>query len=635
MALRPPARTVRIDHDATGAIITLGDHSPVMVCRESGRVFALAPLTYPPGLPQGSGPAALVAARHEVVGYVGRAGERRDAAAWLADGAVRAVRLVTAAGGQGKTRFAWEVAREAAACGWQVLIARHQLDGGLLPTRDETTVPVPGEPVGVLVVVDYADRWARADLLELLSRPEATGGKLRLLLLGRSDVFWPTLALTVSRAGVGVSERVLPALPDDGVTRAAMFDAAVTVFAVSAVAGGRVDPGTVARPDLSAEGFALTLAVQVAALVAVLQAVERAAGASHGSDVGVLDDPAAVSRELLVREVDHWQKLRERHPDPVTVSTRVMARAVLIATLTRGLPSGAAVGLLGELGVGADAQTVVDEHGQCYPVLGHGHVLDPLYPDRLGEDFIAALVPGAPETAADGLSLEFLADPAAVGIVETLTRAERDAVVRIPAWTILVEVARRWPHVAATVLPWIHRDPALLVGCGGTVIARAATVATLGPALPALGALLDATIGAGVHLTLDPGAVVVQEQLVTRAGRDNDPVRHANALITLGVRLASVGRRPEALHAAEESAALYRELAVGNRDAYLPDLAASVNNLAVHLAELGRRPEALHAAEEAATLYRELDERQPGLFEQRRERNAYVIEILRGRDTPA
>jgi hypothetical protein len=41
-------------------------------------------------------------------------------------------------------------------------------------------------------------------------------------------------------------------------------------------------------------------------------------------------------------------------------------------------------------------------------------------------------------------------------------------------------------------------------------------------------------------------------------------------------------------------------------DAYLPNLAMSVNNLPVDLTEAGRRAEALAAAQEAVELYREL-----------------------------
>jgi len=57
-----------------------------------------------------------------------------------------------------------------------------------------------------------------------------------------------------------------------------------------------------------------------------------------------------------------------------------------------------------------------------------------------------------------------------------------------------------------------------------------------------------------------------------------------------------------------------RELVGLNRDAYLPDLATSVDNLANRLAEAGRL-EALEAAQEAANYYRELDDRDPGIFQ--------------------
>ena len=46
----------------------------------------------------------------------------------------------------------------------------------------------------------------------------------------------------------------------------------------------------------------------------------------------------------------------------------------------------------------------------------------------------------------------------------------------------------------------------------------------------------------------------------------------------------------EALTTSQEAVDLCRELAADNRDAYLPGLAASVNNLAICLAVAGRRP---------------------------------------------
>ena len=61
-----------------------------------------------------------------------------------------------------------------------------------------------------------------------------------------------------------------------------------------------------------------------------------------------------------------------------------------------------------------------------------------------------------------------------------------------------------------------------------------------------------------------------------------------------------------ALTVSQEAVDLRRELAAVNRDAYLPDLAGSVNNHAVRLAEVGRRGEAVTVSEEAVDLYREL-----------------------------
>ena len=66
------------------------------------------------------------------------------------------------------------------------------------------------------------------------------------------------------------------------------------------------------------------------------------------------------------------------------------------------------------------------------------------------------------------------------------------------------------------------------------------------------------------------------------------------------------GRQAEALSTAQEAVDLHRELTALNRDAYLPDLATSVNNHAIRLAEAGRRAEALLTPQEAVDLRREL-----------------------------
>jgi tetratricopeptide (TPR) repeat protein len=56
----------------------------------------------------------------------------------------------------------------------------------------------------------------------------------------------------------------------------------------------------------------------------------------------------------------------------------------------------------------------------------------------------------------------------------------------------------------------------------------------------------------------------------------------------------------------EEAVAIRRGLAGARPDAFLPDLAMSLNNLSNCLANLGRREEALGAIEEAVAIRREL-----------------------------
>ncbi|MCF3649534.1 ATP-binding protein [Synoicihabitans lomoniglobus] len=103
-------------------------------------------------------------------------------------------------------------------------------------------------------------------------------------------------------------------------------------------------------------------------------------------------------------------------------------------------------------------------------------------------------------------------------------------------------------------------------------------------------------------------AVGLRRQLVER-NRDAYLPDLASSVNNWANRLSGVGRREEALVAAEEAVGLYRQLVERNRDAYLPNLAMSVNNWAAYLSGVGRREEALVAAEEAVGLRRQLVER--------------------------
>jgi Tetratricopeptide repeat len=77
------------------------------------------------------------------------------------------------------------------------------------------------------------------------------------------------------------------------------------------------------------------------------------------------------------------------------------------------------------------------------------------------------------------------------------------------------------------------------------------------------------------------------------AEKATGPEMRAQHFNNLAAMLSELGRREEALTAAQEAADLYRGLARARPEAFTPNLATSLNNLANVLSDLGRREEAI------------------------------------------
>ena len=588
--------------------------------------FRLAELTACPEIPDNSSPSVLLAARHELVEFVGRKGDLRFLAEWLAGDPPRAALLVTGPGGQGKTRLALEAARRAQAAGWQVLVARHELDGARIGPAAEAVYRAD-KPARVLVLVDYADRWPDTDLQALFERPELSvsrhGERVRVLMLARSGRSWAiALRQTLDKNGIATLRRSLHPVDQAGngderpPSRQVLFRIAADKFADELGVKRRLIPR---RPMLAGKEFELMLSVQMAALVSVLAVRERLPGSRRDR---LVHEPAAASRFLILREAEHWAKMRKRTPDPVRLTTTDMARAVFLATLTRGLARDEAITLLDALDLGVLSPVILDDHRLCYPPLDAGHVLEPLYPDRLGEDFIAAMLPGASFDGDGDDDLADLADEAAPDILRRIfglpgtsrrmpgpgpVTAWPHALVR-PVITELVEVSLRWNHVASRyLLPEISGNPSLILAAGNTALGRLAEVPGADAVLPRVGTALDQVIGTGVNLDLDVGAVIIADRLAELARSRRDSGDLAYALRSLSIRQMAVGNGPAALANAEEAVSLGRSMAaLDSPDAAggLAGLTAALTNLAMMLAEQGQYDKALEAAREAVFRYR-------------------------------
>jgi hypothetical protein len=166
-------------------------------------------------------PSRLLNARHRVVGFTGRQEELEDLRRWRDSAARVSVRWMHGPGGQGKTRLADEAAEQAVAAGWLVVTAVHG-PGQVHPPPGSQDLR--GKAAGVLLIVDYADRWPLSHLIWLLNNAliHRTEVPARVLLLGRTDAARSGLELAAEQiAAEMTAQRHAARAPSTGLTGSA------------------------------------------------------------------------------------------------------------------------------------------------------------------------------------------------------------------------------------------------------------------------------------------------------------------------------------------------------------------------------------------------------------------------------
>ncbi|MEZ4632168.1 MAG: tetratricopeptide repeat protein [Deinococcales bacterium] len=112
-------------------------------------------------------------------------------------------------------------------------------------------------------------------------------------------------------------------------------------------------------------------------------------------------------------------------------------------------------------------------------------------------------------------------------------------------------------------------------------------------------------------------AVVITQQALEMAELLGDKGLQSNLRNTLAVRLGALGDDQsvhQALERIQQSVESYRNLAEKDPDAFLPDLAMSLNNLGNMLRDVGEREGALTATQEAVAIRRQLAQSRPDAF---------------------
>ncbi|GIF62224.1 hypothetical protein Ais01nite_02590 [Asanoa ishikariensis] len=545
-------------------------------------------------------PSRLLLARHQVVPFTGREHTLDTLAAWVGGEEPVAALLLHAAGGQGKTRLAAQVSAQCAAAGWAVWQVTHT-PSPVAGSAAVSTVELAGG--AVLVLVDYADRWPASALLGLLTQlgnlHARAGTRVRVLMLARSDGYWwPALAERAdSDLGIEVDQRALPALAADSADdRTGLFVAAAARFATAL----DLESANWPVPDLTGDGFGQVLAVHMAALATV-------DATRHGEAPPT--QVATVSAYLLRRELAYWSQLHTRTELSMHSPPAVMHRTVVAATLTGGQPRDAARHALVDAGVAASgtaADQIIDDHTTCYPPADTRTVFEPLHPDRLGEDLIALSTPGHGNHGVVDLERDWT--PAA--IAGLLTTSALPPVWAAAAFTVLVETARRWPHVAIDVLyPLIREHPQLAITAGGATLTRLTGIPGIDPGVLEI---LEPLLPAGRHIDLDIATAAITGALTHhRLTHTSDPAEQARLHATHAFRVANAGWQKEAMASAKEAVSIYRRLAKTSPDPYLTNLAVSLNYLGNSMSALGWPAHALVATEEAVGIRRRLAETNP------------------------
>ncbi|MFJ9246876.1 tetratricopeptide repeat protein [Streptomyces sp. NPDC101776] len=568
-------------------------------------------------------PSRLLTAGYRIVTFTGRDEEQRALTAWRDDSRPGlAVKWLYGPGGQGKTRLADEFAEQSAAAGWKVVHAHHTA-GSVHPPLDSQDLRLRHNR-GLLVLIDYADRWPHSHLAwffsnALLHQDVPT----RVLLLARSLQPWaavraalesPQVLLRGARADVHTSELPLPALSTktELAERQRMFAVARDCFAFHYGIAPDKRHAIVSPQTLGERDFGLILALHMAALVAVDTHSERERARESGNERGNDTPPppqglANLSAYLLRRERLHWTGLWANHLEGLDFRTppSLMARTVFGAALTGPVARAEGKAIVRALDLEGHPDRILDDHAVCYPPAAAAKtVLEPLYPDRLCEDFLALMLPGHHVT-------DFASDTWADDAVHCLLgrRSDGSPPAHLPrALTFLSSAAApdRWPHVAHCLTDTLVADPQLAVDAGGAALSGVAE-ACEAPVLSAVESVmperrtdLDIAMAAIVHRLTD-----------LRIAENPDPLTKAHLLAMRGYRKLNAGDYAAGVAAYRECATIRRDLALTD-SAVMPDLARALNNLGNGLADLGRHEEALSAYEEAVEIRRPLVPSDPG-----------------------
>ncbi|MGY1937539.1 P-loop NTPase, partial [Nocardia gipuzkoensis] len=532
-------------------------------------------------------PASLLLARRAVVPFrPGREDLLEQLRQWSDAPGVGAW-LLHGRGGQGKTRLAQHFGGQLTAARWTVLWLDPQTPNNRLPVLAQVTTPL-------LVIIDYAETRI-TQVQDLFATLAATVGDrpVKILLLARVLGEWWNQIATSSDIAADIIDTAhtteLPPLDQSPRSREETYRAAVTAFAAAlpGLAGPtarvqwpRAAERALATPAPEFDSAATALAVQMSALTALLDTTTPTLSSTG---------PRSLEDRVLDHEHRYWND---------TAGGRGLTDSLGLPTLKDAI---AATTVLAPA-TATDLDDVLSRVPELadQPLLTRNKVrawLMSLYPGPTPDAFAGL----APDRLAEHLIGRLMLDHTRPCIIETLTTTPLTSEQTRQLLTVCTRAATHLalgPAVGHRLTTWCRRHP-------DTLLVHAIEVATRVETPTPLTDALDQTINdpttptdtlASLHNNiphsthaLAPTAAELARVLTDRYRTSDQPPETnrdlASSLNNLSNRLSELGRHEEGLAAAEEAAGIYRKLAETRPDAYLPDLAMSLNGLAVRLGD--------------------------------------------------
>uniref|UniRef100_UPI00037069D6 tetratricopeptide repeat protein n=1 Tax=Nocardiopsis valliformis TaxID=239974 RepID=UPI00037069D6 len=594
-------------------------HDPVFraVLAEHGAPLVLEPvelahLSHTPHAHHHPSPAALLAADRQVVAFHGREDTMRTLLEWCDSDKPLTAMVVHGPGGQGKTRLAHELTTRLASPDargrrWATLWLKESATAEELGPVKDTTAPV-------LLVVDYAETRTTQliRLLELCDRPPDSP-PVRLLLLVRTvGEWWEQVNTATSHLLADIAQQLpLPPLAPRTTERDQEYRTALGHLAGALPTARAPQPADwvqvaadLADPDLSGPEWETVLSVHMRALADLLDSTKSATSVTTDS---------AVEGRVLAHEYRYWEQTASAYG--LTDADLAQPLRDVLALVFTLAPASVeeADELLGNAAV-LEGQTTARKHqirmwiSGLYPTDGE-RMWGYLQPDRLLEYFLGQRLQRNPKLFTPHL--------------HTITRTHAERLV-----TLYARAAAHpaMPSVAGHLTTMCADRVDVL---GSAIIEVATQVESPDPLIQALedvtgdpdtshsvlGYLSDALPPSSLRLGVWAERLTARLVGVHRGLAAQNPDAYlsnlAGSLNNQALQLRNLGRVEEALEAGTEAVEHYRSLAKQHPDTHLSDLALALNTRALILHALDQDEEAFEAGTEAVEHYRSLAKQHP------------------------